>query len=244
MAENDASIEKTLEKLEIYVRMEYFTLYFVVLGVVCLFACNCSQDPNSPAFKILEYTVLTCCVMDTYFSVFVTALFLRPISKVLTDGRLVAQHSKGFKQLQKTKYNTLFGSSLAVVSSTILYVFLLLFFDGRNDIVFNNGWLNPLVIGKHKLARIEFPLEGVSWVRGVLLFLLFWNFLHHTAFPSTAGNLDSMMNDLGMLFVCGFFKHMNRNVLTTFLGRGSAAATSAAVAPNIPDCAIDSHAYD
>jgi hypothetical protein len=156
MAEDDASVQNTLERMQNFVIVEHLTLYFVVFGAAVLFACDCSQDPDSAGFKILEYTVLTCCVMDTYFSVFVTSLFLRPISKVLTEGRSVAQQSTGYKQLQKTKYNTLFGSSLAVVSSTILYVFLLLFFDGRNEIVSNNVWLNPLVIGKSTPSRVEF----------------------------------------------------------------------------------------
>jgi hypothetical protein len=54
-----------------------------------------------------------------------------------------------------------------------------------------------------------------------------------------------MMNDLGMLFVCGFFKYMNWNVFTTFIGRGSTAVTHVFVAAkNVPECAIDSHAYD
>ena len=127
-----------------FILAEHLALYFVVLGVAVLFACDCSQDPNSPASKILEYTVICYCMMDTFFSVFVTSLFLRPIAKALTEGPLVAQQSKGFKKLQKTKYNTLFGSSLAVISSSMLY----LFFDGRNDIVQNEKWLNPLVIGK------------------------------------------------------------------------------------------------
>jgi hypothetical protein len=153
MAEDDDSVEKTLERLENYVLMECLTLYFVVLGVVALFACDCSQDPNSAAFKIMEYTVLTCCVMDTYFSVFVTTLFLRPISNVLTEGRTASHHSRGFKQLETTKHNTLFGSSLAVISSSMLYLLLLVFFDGRNDIFQNEIWLNPLVIGKHEEGR-------------------------------------------------------------------------------------------
>jgi hypothetical protein len=153
MEEDDTSVEKTLERLETYVNQEHLTLYFVVLGAVALIACDCSQDPDSAGFKFLEYTVLTCFVMDTYFSVFVTSLFLRPISNILTEGHTASRHTKGFKLLQKTKYYTLFGSSLAVISSSMLYVLLLLFFDGRNDVVLNKVWLNPLVIGEYAPAR-------------------------------------------------------------------------------------------
>ena len=90
MDEEDASVERTLEKLDYLVFLESRTLYFIVLGVVALFACGCSQDPSSMGFKMLEYTVLSCCLMDTCFSIFVTSLFLRPMSKVWSDGRTSA----------------------------------------------------------------------------------------------------------------------------------------------------------
>jgi hypothetical protein len=154
MAKDDVSVEETLKRLENYVLMESRTLYFIVLGAASLFACDCSQDPNSLAFKILEYTVLTCCVMDTYFSIIITTLFLRPISKVLSDAQPMAHRSAAVQRLQKTKYDTLFGSSLAVVSSSMLYLLLLAFFDGRTEVFQNNVWLNPLIIGKHATARV------------------------------------------------------------------------------------------
>jgi hypothetical protein len=54
-----------------------------------------------------------------------------------------------------------------------------------------------------------------------------------------AGNLDSMLNDLGMLFVCGFFKHADRKMVTTFYNRGS----NAVVASDKP-VAESSHDYE
>jgi hypothetical protein len=165
MEEEDASVETTLQKMETFVFLESRILFFVVLGVIALVACDCSQDPNSVGFKILEYTVLIGCFMDTYFSVFVTALFLRPISKAMSEGRVATQNTVAYKQLQKTKYNTLFGCSLAVVSSSVLYILLLAFFDGRTDVVQNDVWLNPLVIGK--------PLRAGGCGFGVLLILHF-----------------------------------------------------------------------
>jgi hypothetical protein len=236
MEEEDASLEETLKRLEIYVVYESRTLYFVVLGVVVLFACNCSQDSNSVGFKILEYTVLSCCLMDTYFSVFVTAIFLRPLSKVLSDGRTVSQHSQGYKQLQKTKYNTLFGSSLAVMSSSMLYVLLLAFFDGRTDTVQNAIWLNPLIIGNH-VAAILGVCSGEGG--GGKIFYVF-----HLLSLYIAGNLDSILNDFGMLFVCGFFKHINWKIFKGFFIRRPAVADAKTTANNIPEFAIDSKAYD
>jgi hypothetical protein len=181
MEEEDASVERTLERMEAYVLAEHLTLYLIVLGAAVLFACDCSQDPNSAGFKILEYTVLVCCANDTFFSVFVTSLFLRPISKVLTDGRSANQQSASYKNLQKTKYNTLFGSSLAVVSSTILYVLLLLFFDGRNEDFQNKVWLNPLVIGKHASAHQH--VLKLHFERAVDLSLFMFPFFTPRCFP-------------------------------------------------------------
>jgi hypothetical protein len=53
-----------------------------------------------------------------------------------------------------------------------------------------------------------------------------------------------MLNDLGMLFVCGFFKYMNRNMFTTFLSRGSSAVSNAAAAEKAPESVVGDHEYD
>ncbi len=108
-----------------------------------------SDDVDTVGSKILEYTVLTCFVTDSYFSVVVTALFLKPVMSTLKDGRGVAsfERSVGYKKMRQTVYMTLFGSSLAVLSSTYLYINLLLFFDGKTSGMRSNPWLNPLVTG-------------------------------------------------------------------------------------------------
>jgi hypothetical protein len=53
-----------------------------------------------------------------------------------------------------------------------------------------------------------------------------------------------MLNDLGMLFVCGFFKHMNRNMFSTFLSRGSIAVTDVSAPEKAPESVIGDHEYD
>ncbi len=129
-----------------------WSLALVVLGIVVYLIETDAEgfnDVNTVGSKILEYTVLTCFVTDSYFSVVVTGLFLKPVMRTLKYGRGIAsvQKSGGYKQMQQTVYMTLFGSSLAVLSSTYLYVNLLLFFDGKTSGMRSNPWLNPLVIG-------------------------------------------------------------------------------------------------
>jgi hypothetical protein len=107
--------------------------------------------------------------MDTTFSVIITAIFLLPILKVLGEGKGVAQHSAGYKKMQQTKWMAFFGATLSVVSSTLLYVNLLLCVIGgglgsQHD---RNPWSNPNVFGI---------------------------------------NMDSICNDVGMIFTCGVLK--------------------------------------
>ncbi len=131
---------------------EVWSLALVVLGIVVYLIETGAEgydDVDTVGSKILEYTVLTCFFSDSYFSVMVTGLFLKPVLSTLKDGRGIAsvQKSVGYKKMQETVYMTLFGSSLAVLSSTYLYVNLLLFFDGKTSGMRSNPWLNPLIIG-------------------------------------------------------------------------------------------------
>jgi hypothetical protein len=104
---------------------------------------------------------------DTSFSCVVTALFLRPILKIL--GEVGNTRSAGQISLEKTKWLTLVGTSLAVVSSTVFYInsglYMVLGTDGHP--FFANPYLNILVFGI---------------------------------------NLDSVLNDVGMLVACGVLK--------------------------------------
>jgi hypothetical protein len=99
----------------------------------------------------------------------VTLIFLRPIYNVLGNHIAAGQRSAAYRSLQKTKYMTLAGASLAVVSSTALYINMGLFFVlGGNGKPF---YANP--------------------------------YLHVTVFGT---NLDSVLNDVGMLLACGVIK--------------------------------------
>jgi hypothetical protein len=107
----------------------------------------------------------------------VTALFLRPIYKVLGEGGAVVHESAGYKSLQKTKWLTLMGSTLAVLSSSALYINMGLFviLGDRGKPFYTNPYLSYAVFGM---------------------------------------NLDSVMNDVGILVVCGVLKTVSCADLT------------------------------
>jgi hypothetical protein len=125
----------------------------------------------------------------------VTLIFLRPIYIVLSNqDRLgnrnaAAQRSAAYRSLQKTKYMTLAGASLAVVSSTALYINMGLFFvlGGHGKPFYANAYLYMFVFGT---------------------------------------NLDSVLNDVGMLLACG--------VITTFWASWTQGKTTVAPVGNAP----------
>jgi hypothetical protein len=127
-------------------------------------------------------------VIDTYFSVGITNLFVRPISKVLSEGSGVANESEGYKRMLQSKWTTLVGSTLAVASSTVLYVMMILQFvwGGRDGEMWSNKWLNVFVVGV---------------------------------------GINSILNTIGMIFVCGMMKH--KFVAHVTVRPGAAAAATA-----------------
>ncbi len=100
-------------------RYEVWSLALVVLGIVVYLletGAEGANDADTVGSKILEYTVLTCFFSDSYFSVVVTGLFLKPVMSTLKNSRGIAavEKSVGYKKMRQTVYMTLFGSSLAV----------------------------------------------------------------------------------------------------------------------------------
>jgi hypothetical protein len=130
----------------------------------------------------------------------VTALFLRPIFKILGETGNV--HSVGRISLEKTKWLTLAGSSLAVISSTALYI--------------NFGlWVVLAEYGKPFLAN---PYLNVV-VFGI--------------------NMDSVLNDIGMLLACGVIKKITCESVQSMFSTAAAHKVNPAGPP-----VIDSRAYD
>jgi hypothetical protein len=127
---------------------------------------DATAEHFSSVFMLLSFT------QDTSFSTVVTALFLRPIYKVMGLAGATVQESAGYKSMQKTKWMTLTGSTLAVLSSSALYVnaILWMFLGERGNWFFTSPYLNYQVFGM---------------------------------------NLDSVLNDIGMLLVCGVLKKIS-----------------------------------
>jgi hypothetical protein len=111
-------------------------------------------------------------LQDTTFSTIVTVLFLQPILKILDEGGGISegQHSNAYKSLLKTKWLTLGGTGLAVVSSTAMYVCLILYIllGGCGKPFYASPYLNIYVL---------------------------------------TFNVDSVLNDIGMLLACGVLKN-------------------------------------
>ena len=99
-------------------------------------------------------------LQDTMFSVLITAVFLRPILRVLREGRGVANQSAGYTSMMITKCLTLAGSIITVFSSTGLYVDAILYtvYGGYGEFFWTNPYANPNVFG----INADAVLNGVG----------------------------------------------------------------------------------
>jgi hypothetical protein len=135
--------------------------------------------PNYYVFLSPPFTLLA---QDTVFSCVVTALFVRPIFKVFGEVRDV--RSAGRISLERTKWLTLLGASLSVISSTSLCIncglFVVLGDYGKP--FYANPCLNPLAFGV---------------------------------------NLDSVLNDVGVLLARGAIKKITCKTLPLGVSRFS-----------------------
>ena len=169
--------QNTLENLDHSLKWELRSLYVVLVGVGVHALGSIFEDPESQSsiqdrgLQLLEYAVLWIMIMDASFSIIVTALFVLPIYETLRESGSsnAVSATREYTNIQKSMYMTLFGSTLAVLSSTLLYFNLLVYFRDPS-LLRDDSYLNPLVFG---------------------------------------GNLDSILNNVGMLFVCGMFKYMS-----------------------------------
>ena len=141
---------------------------------------------NSIGYVVVGLGMVIVIGIDTYVSVGITKLFVRPISKVLTEGSGVANESAGYKSMLQSKWWTLVGSTLAVASSTVLYIMMVLqlAWGGPDGELWRNKWLNAFVLGV---------------------------------------NVNSILNTIGMIFVCGMLKRVLSAQSAVSSGPGPAA---------------------
>ena len=152
MAADLAGLEKSFN-------WEVRVLYLVPIGLVLAII---SIDA---AIIFMGVAMLGILVTDSLFTVIVMTAFLRPILLTLrSSSQRAGRQSEAFKLIARTKWTSLAGVSLAVTSSTMLYINLILFVVLPDTFFTGNQWLNPL---------------------------------------STMSNIDSILNDTGMLLISG-----------------------------------------
>ena len=169
-----------MERLHGSFKWELRTAYFAPVFVVVF-----AHSPQ--AGRIFGALILLAVIlMDSLFSVTITQIFIRPISRVLGQGNTAARRSAAFRDLEKTKHATLFGSTLAVFSSTVFYINFILAATVKDPFQ-TNPWMAPLVF---------------------------------------AINLDSILNDVSMLFVSGVLKNISFKSVTGTTASASAKPVS------------------
>jgi hypothetical protein len=186
-----------LAKLETSFKWELRTLWFgPVFAVVFVFS-------RQAAFVIAALMMVSLIATDGAFSIVVTMIFVRPISRILRKGGSnVARHSQGYRELQKTMYMTLFGSSLAVFSSTAWYI---------------NAIINTVQPGSLRNPWSHALVSGI--------------------------NLDSILNDIGMLFMCSVLKNAKWEHVTAFASKLFMSSTTKVEPKDACVCASESYDY-
>jgi hypothetical protein len=143
---DDENKSEPLQKLKRSLTWEIRSLLWLAPIGVLSYLFN-----STAGLVILIVAGLAVSVINAVFSVVVTMVFLRPIVTVLKEGGNEARHSAGYRYMQTIKWHTLIGSTMCVVSSTLLYLNIALFFGtyDRNhpSIFLSNEWLNPFVFG-------------------------------------------------------------------------------------------------
>jgi hypothetical protein len=162
--DNDSPSQASLKKVTGFLVWEIRTCSFIVLVTGPTYMMS-----ESTGEMVAGLAMAIVIGIDTYLSVGITKLFVHPISKVLAEGSGVANEAAGYKSMLQSKWWTLVGSTLTVVSSTILYIMMVLqlVWGGRDGELRRNKWLNVFVLGV---------------------------------------NLNSILNTIGMVFVCGMLK--------------------------------------
>jgi hypothetical protein len=131
-----------LEKLDKAFLWEIRVLYLVPVGVVVSFI-------SLPAAQVLTgIAAVGILITDGLFSVVVANVFLRPIFETLrssrqsTRGQPSQRQSDAQKMITRTKWTTFAGVTLAVTSSSLLYINLILW-AVMADTFDPSPWLNP-----------------------------------------------------------------------------------------------------
>jgi len=150
-----------LKRLQASIKLECVSFIFLIGALV---------HPVYSRVALIFGAVGAICVVitDTYLLVATTQLFLKLLTSILEEGSGVARASEGYKSMQKTKWMTVIGSTIAFASSSALYVMGILYFtmgDYGNPF-YASPWLNVFVFWMN--AGPVFNDVGVLFVCGVL----------------------------------------------------------------------------
>jgi hypothetical protein len=144
--------------LAVAYKWEVRTLWLAPIGVV---AYTVYRPAGALIASVSAVGILS---LDSVITVITTVIFLRPVLFALAHVSDDRRHTTGFKSMQQTKFMTLVGSSVATLSSTVLYinVILMLVISGKFS---ENALLNPLVF----MANVDCILNciGMLLVSGV-----------------------------------------------------------------------------
>jgi hypothetical protein len=189
----DAQSVAALEKLEKAFKWEVRALYLVPIGMI-IFFINATV-----ASVFIGLGTLDIFFTDGFFSVVVTAAFLQPILSTLRqherpDDQIAAPRSDACKHIVRTKWTTLAGVTLAVLSSSMLYINTILW-AAMPDTFYPNPWLHPMVF----MTNFDSVLNDLALllVSGLLVSLQTRHNLYRIA-PGSGPSGTSISNTINM----------------------------------------------
>jgi len=137
--DDDSPFLAPLKRLERLFLWEVRVLYLLV--AVPVYFLN-----KTAMYVIGVLSIIFVIILDTYFSLSITKMFIQPLSRVLDDGGGAANPSQGYKSMLQSKWSTLAGTILAVGSSTVLYVMMVFQLAWGGSGMWKNKWLNVFVV--------------------------------------------------------------------------------------------------
>jgi hypothetical protein len=179
-----------VRKLDRAFTFELRLLHIIPAGSILFFVYK-------PAvFVVVSLAGVSILITDALFSVIVSMIFLRPIvhAQRLRWKQAPQRRSRSHKLMARAKWETFVGVALAVASSSVLYINLIVWGAMPRTGPFGlNPWLNPWTF----MANLDSVLNDISMllVSGLLTsgsFYNFWKRTEHTISPPKSKKTRSM----------------------------------------------------
>jgi len=165
----DSEWSRTKTKVENYLKWEMRTLILLFISFLLFFIHTMTNNEKNETYEdkytgvelaahiVLSTQIVVVMILDLFVSIFLTVVFLRPLLELLDRGRS-ASNSEAYIQIRRTKIFTLCGALLAVTSSSLLYINLLVWYLWGYVHDPDNAYLNPLLFG----ANVDSIVNDVS----------------------------------------------------------------------------------